>query len=63
MTVESGLTPQIMVWRQVHWPQPLDAVQALAVLRAWAADQHSPRLVLEARSSNAKGSQMINTLV
>lgn len=39
-----------LVWRQVHWPQPLDAALATAVLRAWAADPHSPRLVVEARA-------------
>ncbi len=40
-----------LVWRQVHWPQPLDTRPAAAVLRSWAADQYSPRLVLEARAS------------
>lgn len=40
-----------LVWRQVHWPRPLDPVAALAVLRSLAADQHSPTLVLEARST------------
>ena len=48
---DEPVTPRTMVWRQLHWPQPLDAEQALAVLRSWAADQHSPRLVLEARAS------------
>jgi len=40
-----------LVWRQVHWPQPLDAARAASVLRSWAADQRSPRLVLESRAS------------
>jgi Type IV secretion-system coupling protein DNA-binding domain len=44
-------TPQGMVWRQLHWPRPLDPEAALDVLRGWAADQHSPRLVLEARAT------------
>jgi len=39
-----------MVWRQLYWPQPLDEAAALAVVRGWAADQRSPRLILEARS-------------
>lgn len=38
-----------VVWRQLHWPHPFDPASALAVLRAWAADQRSQRLVLEAR--------------
>lgn len=43
----------ILTWRQLHWPRPLDPERVRAVLRAWAADQRSPRLVLEARSSIA----------
>lgn len=50
MTADPSATPG-MVWRQLHWPQPLDAAQAVAVLRAWATDQRSPRLVLEARAA------------
>jgi len=42
-----------LVWRQLHWPRPLDASGAVAVMRAWAADQRSPLIVLEARASNA----------
>lgn len=45
--------PMSFVWRQLHWPQPLDPVAALTVLRSWAADQHSPRLVLEARATES----------
>lgn len=41
---------QAIVWRQLHWPRPLDPADALAVLRQWAADQRSHRLVLEARA-------------
>ncbi|HEX8080083.1 MAG TPA: hypothetical protein VF557_07735 [Jatrophihabitans sp.] len=39
-----------LVWRQAHWPRPLDAAGAVAVPRAWAADQRSPQIVLEARA-------------
>lgn len=38
-----------LVWRQVHWPRPLDAEVLLDVVRAWAADHRSPTLVLEVR--------------
>src|SRR5580658_828924 len=51
MTNEHTTTLPTMVWRQLHWPQPLDADRALAVLRSWAADRRSPRLVLEARAT------------
>jgi hypothetical protein len=51
MTDEVIATPPAMVWRQLHWPQPLPADRALAVLRSWAADRRSPRLVLEARAT------------
>lgn len=40
-----------LVWRQLHWPRPLEAAGAVAVMRAWAADQRSPVIVLEARAS------------
>lgn len=42
-----------LVWRQLHWPRPLEAAGAVAVMRAWAADQRSPIIVLEARASAA----------
>jgi hypothetical protein len=41
-----------LIWRQLHWPRPLDVAGALAVMRAWAADQRSPLVVLEARASS-----------
>ncbi len=40
-----------LVWRRLHWNRPLDPDRALSVLRGWAADQRSPRLVLEATAS------------
>ncbi|MDQ1744010.1 MAG: hypothetical protein QOE23_2349 [Pseudonocardiales bacterium] len=42
-----------LVWRQAHWPRPLDAAGAVAAPRAWAADQRSPLIVLEARADVA----------
>jgi hypothetical protein len=39
-----------LVWRQLHWPRPLDVERSTAVLRSWAADSLSPRLVLEVRA-------------
>lgn len=43
-----------LIWRQLHWPRPLDVSGPVAVMRAWAADQRSPMVVLEARA-NASG--------
>ena len=42
-----------LAWRQLHWPGSLNAQRVTACLRAWAADERSPRLVLEARASRA----------
>jgi hypothetical protein len=41
-----------LVWRQLHWPRPLEVAGAVAVMRAWAADQRSPLIVLEARANS-----------
>ncbi|TQN41693.1 type IV secretion system coupling TraD/TrwB family protein [Blastococcus colisei] len=40
-----------MSWRLLQWQRPLPPEVALSVLRQWAADQRSPRLVLEARAN------------
>ena len=40
-----------LIWRQLHWPRPLDPDRVTGLLRQWAADQRSPRLVLEVRST------------
>ena len=40
-----------LAWRQLHWPGILDEQRVTACLRAWAADERSPRLVLEARAT------------
>ena len=44
---------QDLVWRQLHWPGPLDAQRVISCLRQWAADGRSPRLVLEVRATRA----------
>jgi hypothetical protein len=54
MADEPATTPPALVWRQLHWPQPLLADRAVAVLRSWAADGRSPRLVLEARATGGR---------
>ena len=40
-----------MIWHQLLWPQPLDPDHAVGVLRQWASDQRSPRLILETRAT------------
>lgn len=49
MTNSSGATNG-MVWRQVFWPRPLSEDVAVRVMNAWATDQRSPIVVLEAQS-------------
>jgi hypothetical protein len=39
-----------LVWRQIHWHRPLEVARVVGCLRQWAADQRSPRIVLEARA-------------
>lgn len=41
------MTSAALSWRRLHWSRPLDPARATSVLRGWAADQRSPRLVLE----------------
>lgn len=43
-----------LVWRQIHWSEPVSAERAAALLRTWASDQRSPRIVLEARASQGE---------
>lgn len=40
-------------WYEVYWPRPLDVERAVGLLRTWAADGRSPRIVLEAWASKA----------
>jgi len=39
------------VWQRIHWPQPLEDLQVIRLLRAWANQAHAPLLILEARAS------------
>jgi hypothetical protein len=42
-----------LVWRQLHWQRPLDVARVAGCLRQWAADQRSPRIVLETRAEQS----------
>lgn len=50
-----------LMWRQLHWPRPLDVTGPVAALRAWAADPTSPTLVLEARADESGVSYLLGT--
>ncbi|WP_285728215.1 type IV secretory system conjugative DNA transfer family protein [Psychromicrobium xiongbiense] len=39
-----------LVWQRIHWPQPLEDLHIIRLLRAWAAQVHAPLLILEARA-------------
>lgn len=47
----TATAPGGLVWSQLHWPRPLDDARMTAVLRQLAADQRSPRVVLETRAT------------
>ncbi|MFL6137364.1 MAG: type IV secretory system conjugative DNA transfer family protein [Frankiaceae bacterium] len=51
--------PARWLWRRIIWVRPLDEAKALALLRQLAADQRSPRLVLEARASQDEVSWLL----
>jgi hypothetical protein len=46
-------------WRHLYWQQPLDPERVVGLLRQWAADQRSPRLVLETRSTTSGVSYLL----
>ncbi|MBH0779386.1 type IV secretory system conjugative DNA transfer family protein [Nocardia bovistercoris] len=46
------LTPTAMVWQSVFWPSPFDETSALGLLRHWAAQDHRPKIILEARADS-----------
>jgi hypothetical protein len=50
-----------LVWRQLHWSRPLDANAAAAAIRAWAADQASPQIVLETRADAGRVRYLLAT--
>jgi hypothetical protein len=51
-----------LVWRQLHWARPVEPERAGSVLRQWAADARSPRLVLEAVAEAGEISYRLATL-
>lgn len=58
---ERAASPGGIVWRQLHWQRPLDPQRVIGLLRHWAADQRSPRLVLEARATKDGVSYLLGT--
>ncbi|QHK19849.1 type IV secretion system DNA-binding domain-containing protein [Pseudarthrobacter psychrotolerans] len=50
MISQESLLGQI-VWQEIHWPHPLDAIRTLNLLRQWAAQVHAPQIILEARAT------------
>ena len=57
----SSPSSPVCVWRQIFWPSTLDARRVVACLRTWAADERSPRLVLEARSDPSGVRYLVGT--
>jgi hypothetical protein len=54
-------TSLALVWRQIHWHRPLEVARVVACLRQWAADQRSPRIVLEVRADDTGISYLLGT--
>ncbi|WP_433683355.1 type IV secretory system conjugative DNA transfer family protein [Nocardia sp. CA-119907] len=46
------LAADTLVWQYILWPSPFREATALGLLTKWAAEQHAPQLILEARSDN-----------
>ncbi|WP_405182541.1 type IV secretory system conjugative DNA transfer family protein [Nocardia sp. NBC_01377] len=55
------LTPTTMQWQYVFWPSPFSEVAASGLLRHWAAQQHRPKVVLEARADQKGIRYLIGT--
>lgn len=51
--MKSSPAPTVWTWREIYWPQPLASEQALGLVRQWASDQRSPRVVLETRATTS----------
>jgi hypothetical protein len=54
-------SPEI-TWRRVFWQRPLDPIRVAACLRQWAADQRSPRIVLETRLTSTAASYLLGSM-
>jgi hypothetical protein len=50
-----------LAWYQLHFPRPLDVAGPAAAIAAWAADQRSPLIVLEARASHGQVEYLLGT--
>ncbi|HJQ00853.1 MAG TPA: hypothetical protein VJ851_04575 [Jatrophihabitans sp.] len=50
-----------LAWYRLHFPRPLDVAGPLAAISAWAADQRSPLIVLEARASAGQIEYLLGT--
>ena len=51
-----------LIWRHVHWPQPLDAVQARSLLVHLAADSSRGPVVFETRAHEGKTTYLVAAL-
>lgn len=47
----SSKSSQELTWRQLHWRRPVEAGAVTELLRLWACDPRSPRIILEIRRS------------
>lgn len=50
-----------LVWQRIYWPQPLDDLRAVGLLRSWAAQIHAPLIVLEARADRTGVQYLVGT--
>jgi len=55
-------TSHELVWRQLHWPRPIEPERAVSVLRQWAADARNPQLTLEAVADAGEVSYRLATI-
>ncbi|WP_338773028.1 type IV secretory system conjugative DNA transfer family protein [Nocardia vulneris] len=55
------LSPTTMVWQYIYWPSPLSESVASGLLRHWAAQEHRPKIVLEARADRRGIRYLIGT--
>ena len=50
-----------LAWYRLHFPRPLDVAGPAAAIGAWAADQRSPLIVLEARANAGQVEYLLGT--